>query len=86
LTIDDVRIDVACRSAIHVQGVRRSVVVVVGEADFAEVALRSFRPEALPVQLEQKLQSGKYRAATVGACDAGTSGRFTHFRIAVLLY
>jgi uncharacterized protein YkwD len=40
----------------------------------------------LPVQLEQKLQSGKYRAATVGACDAGTSGGFTHFRVAVLLF
>jgi uncharacterized protein YkwD len=40
----------------------------------------------LPAQLDQKIQSGKYRAAAVGACDAGNSGGFTHFRVAVLLY
>lgn len=41
----------------------------------------------LPVQLEQKLQAGKYRAAAVGACQPPSSGDgFTHFRIAVLLY
>jgi uncharacterized protein YkwD len=41
----------------------------------------------LPVQLEQKLQSGKYRAAAVGACQPPSSGNsFTHFRIAVLLF
>jgi hypothetical protein len=39
----------------------------------------------LPVQLDQKIQSGKYRAAAVGACQQN-SGSFTHFRIAVLLY
>jgi uncharacterized protein YkwD len=41
----------------------------------------------LPVPLEQKLQSGKYRSAAVGACQPPSSGNgFTHFRIAVLLY
>lgn len=40
----------------------------------------------LPVQLEQKLQSGKYRAAAVGACQPPTTSTFAHFRIAILLY
>jgi uncharacterized protein YkwD len=40
----------------------------------------------LPAQLDQKIQAGKYRAAAVGACDAGNSRGFTHFRVAVLLY
>jgi uncharacterized protein YkwD len=40
----------------------------------------------LPAQLEQKLQSGKYRAAAVGACQQQNSSSFTHFRVAVLLY
>jgi hypothetical protein len=40
----------------------------------------------LPDGFEQKLQSGKYHAAAVGACDAGGAGGFTRFRIAVLLY
>jgi Cysteine-rich secretory protein family len=41
----------------------------------------------LPDELEQKIQSGRYRAAAVGACDstAGTRG-FTRYRVAVLLY
>jgi Cysteine-rich secretory protein family len=41
----------------------------------------------LPDELEQKIQSGRYRAAAVGACDSsgGTRG-FTRFRVAVLLY
>jgi uncharacterized protein YkwD len=40
----------------------------------------------LPAQLEQKIQTEKYRAAAVGACQRGGSSTFTHFRIAVLLY
>jgi uncharacterized protein YkwD len=40
----------------------------------------------LPGDLEQKIQSGRYRAAAVGACDAGNSQGFTRFRVAVLLY
>jgi uncharacterized protein YkwD len=40
----------------------------------------------LPGDLEQKIQSGRYRAAAVGACDEGSSQGFTRFRVAVLLY
>ena len=40
----------------------------------------------LPGDLEQKIQSGRYRAAAVGACDAGNSQGFTRFRVSVLLY
>ena len=41
----------------------------------------------LPNDLERAIQSGRYRAAAVGACEASGSSRgFTHFRVAVLLY
>jgi uncharacterized protein YkwD len=40
----------------------------------------------LPADLEQKVQSGRYRAAAVGACEAGSSQGFTRFRVAVLLF
>jgi uncharacterized protein YkwD len=41
----------------------------------------------LPDDLEQKIRSGNYRTAAVGACDSGGSSRgFTRFRITVLLY
>ena len=40
----------------------------------------------LPDDLEQNLQSGHFRAASVGACSAGVGKGFTHFRIAVLLF
>lgn len=40
----------------------------------------------LPEDLEQKLQTGRFHAAAVGACDAGTSAGFTRFRIAILLF
>ena len=40
----------------------------------------------LPDELEQKIQSGRYRAAAVGACDPGNARGFTRFRIAVLLF
>ena len=40
----------------------------------------------LPDEIEQKLESGKYHSAAVGACDAGTSAGFARFRIAILLY
>lgn len=42
----------------------------------------------LPAPLEQRLSSGKYKTAAVGACsseDTGSQG-FTTYRIAVLLY
>lgn len=41
----------------------------------------------LPQELEQHLESGKYRAADVGACPAqGAEGSFSAYRIAVVLY
>jgi uncharacterized protein YkwD len=40
----------------------------------------------LPGDLEQKIQSGHFRAAAVGACDASSSRGFTRFRVAVLFY
>ncbi len=40
----------------------------------------------LPDDLEQKIQSGRYRAAAVGACAAGSAQGFARFRVAVLLF
>jgi uncharacterized protein YkwD len=40
----------------------------------------------LPGDLEQKIQTGRYRVAVVGACQAGNSQGFTRFRVAVLLF
>ncbi len=42
--------------------------------------------DKLPVDLEQKLRSGRFHTAAVGACQGGDSGGFTRFRIAVVLY
>lgn len=41
---------------------------------------------ALPDGVTQKLKSGRYHSASVGACDPGKSKSFAHYRIAVLLY
>jgi Cysteine-rich secretory protein family len=41
----------------------------------------------LPEVLEQKISTGKYHKAAVGACDSGNQGQgFTTYKIAVLLY
>jgi hypothetical protein len=41
----------------------------------------------LPDEVYQKVASGKFHSATVGACDSpGTSSEFTRFRIAILLF
>jgi uncharacterized protein YkwD len=40
----------------------------------------------LPEDIDQKVQSGRYRAAAVGACDAGGPAGFTRYRIAILLF
>jgi len=40
----------------------------------------------LPGDLEQKIQTGHYHAAAVGACEPGSSRGFARFRVAVLLY
>ena len=40
----------------------------------------------LPDDIRQKIGSGKYRSAAVGACEASGGGDFVNFRIAILLY
>src|ERR1700686_2809869 len=40
----------------------------------------------LPFDLEQKLPSGRYHSASVGACDSGSSAGFTHFKLVVELF
>jgi hypothetical protein len=40
----------------------------------------------IPRELDGKLQTGNFRAASVGACEAGRNSSFAKFRIAVLLY
>jgi Cysteine-rich secretory protein family len=40
----------------------------------------------LPDELDQRVTSGKYRAAAVGACDTTVAAGFARFRIAILLY
>jgi uncharacterized protein YkwD len=40
----------------------------------------------LPGELEQKVQTGRYRVAVIGACGVGSSQGFARFRVAVLLF
>lgn len=40
----------------------------------------------LPDEVTQKLNSGKYHSATIGACHSASSSEFTRFRVAILLY
>src|ERR1700730_2921709 len=40
----------------------------------------------LPFDLEQKLRSGRYRSASVGACEGSPSAGFTHFKLVVELF
>jgi uncharacterized protein YkwD len=40
----------------------------------------------LPEDLEQKLRSGRFHSAAVGACQGGESAGFARFRIAVVLF
>jgi len=42
--------------------------------------------DRLPETLRQKLATGKYHSAVVGACEARGSGSFTPYAIAVLLF
>jgi cysteine-rich secretory family protein len=57
-------------------GLRPSLVMRYETADLRQI----------PRELDGKLQSGKFRAAAVGACEAGGNAGFAKFRIAVLLY
>jgi hypothetical protein len=40
----------------------------------------------LPDVLEEKISTGRFRSAAVGACGGGNQGGFTTYRIAVLLF
>jgi hypothetical protein len=40
----------------------------------------------LPDVLEEKISTGRYQSASVGACSAGDKSGFTSYRIAVLLF
>lgn len=40
----------------------------------------------LPDDIDQRVGSGKYHSAAVGACEASGGGDFARFRIAILLY
>ena len=42
--------------------------------------------QTLPDMLEQRIQSGSYHAAVVGACPSDDKSGFSKYRIAVLLY
>ena len=42
--------------------------------------------DRLPSTLREKLASGKYHSATVGACEAKGTGSFTPYAIAVMLF
>jgi hypothetical protein len=42
--------------------------------------------QTLPDMLEQRIQSGSYHAAVVGACPSDEKSGFSKYRIAVLLY
>ena len=58
-----------------------------GQQPFAVLRYETSSLSVLPEDIEQKLRTGKYHAAAVGACDpAGATGGFTRFRIAILLY
>jgi hypothetical protein len=58
-----------------------------GQRPFAVLRYETSSLNSLPEDIEQKLRTGKYHSAAVGACDAsGSAGGFTRFRIAILLY
>jgi uncharacterized protein YkwD len=57
-----------------------------GQRPFAVLRYETSDLGALPEDVEQKLRTGRYHSAAVGACAATGSGTFTRFRIAILLY
>jgi uncharacterized protein YkwD len=57
-----------------------------GSRPLSVVRFESANLSKLPDNLEQKLRSGRFHAAAVGACQGGGSAGFTRFRIAVVLY
>jgi Cysteine-rich secretory protein family len=57
-----------------------------GQKPFAVLRYETSDLNSLPEDIEQKLRTGKYHSAAVGACEAAGSAGFTRFRIAILLY
>ncbi|MGH9775256.1 MAG: CAP domain-containing protein [Candidatus Acidiferrales bacterium] len=53
---------------------------------YAEVRYQTSDLKALPDILAQKIRSGRYRSAEVGACQSEKSSGFSGYRLAVLLY
>lgn len=57
----------------------------VGPRPLSVVRFETTDLSRLPDNLEQKIRSGRYRSATVGACQGGDAAGFARFRIAVVL-
>ncbi|HKM66064.1 MAG TPA: CAP domain-containing protein [Candidatus Acidoferrum sp.] len=57
-----------------------------GQKPFAVMRYETSDLGTLPEDIDQKLRTGKYHSAAVGACEAAGSMSFTRFRIAILLY
>ena len=57
-----------------------------GQRPFAVMRYETSDLSALPEDIGQKLRTGRYHAAAIGACEPAGSGTFTRFRIAILLY
>jgi len=57
-----------------------------GQRPFAVLRYETSDLGALPEDIEQKLRTGRFHSAAVGACEAAGSGTFTRFRMAILLY
>ena len=57
-----------------------------GQKPMAVVRYEATDLNRFPEDIAQKVQSGKYRSAEIGACDAGGATGFTRFRVAILLF
>lgn len=57
-----------------------------GEKPLAVLRYETVDLSWLPDDVAQKVQTGRYHTAEVGACDAGGSTGFTRFRVAILLF
>ena len=57
-----------------------------GEKPLAVVRYETTDLTWMPDDIAQKIQTGRFHSAEVGACDAGGAVGFTRFRIAILLF
>jgi len=58
----------------------------VGQKPASVVRYETADLSRLPDEVDQRIGSGKYHSAAVGACEAGPSGSFTRYRMAILLF